>query len=818
MSRYRQQTAKLLKYVRRTATKASRRAWAFTTKSHRHTEVVSACLLLFFLGSFVIIKHVYAASAWTQTDWSGGVGTSAVNQYSSVSGVDSSTFGEAHLSGTSGWPSAYSSWAKRQPVTITNSGSAQTDYQVKLQVSYHSGMNNDFSDLRFTDSSGTIMHYWVESKTDGSSATVWVKVPSLAGSGDTTIYMYYGNSSATSESDGNNVFLLFDDFSSGTLDSSKWTTAGSTSTLYTITGGELVLGPGANNWSQAIYSTQAFSRSNLSFEMKYKWTSSNTSYDAMMMGWKDDGSGASYGNMVYAYYNSGSGSCVTNCPVNMYEDGGSRGTGSGSWTENTQYETRIMMKASGGAYYEQSTDGGNTWTTSYNSSYSTESNLHPGWVLYSGKHNFDDVRVRQWMTTEPTSSFGSEQSDYPTSGTLTSAIFDGTTAEDWGDLTYNATTPSGTSVSVKVRTGNQPDLSDASDWSSCNAVSSGSDATSVCAQDKTRYAQYQVTFSGNNASTPTFNDISLGYSASDTISPPTNASSVQAYKSNGGDSIGSNDWTNEDPYLTWTAGADNSGGSGIKGYCLYVGQDNTADPASTKGLLGTSPVNTDGACQYAVSGTNVDLSGSGVLGSAMTTSDSPYYLVIKAIDNANNVYAGSATTFQFRYDNTKPSNPSFITAPSQFVSSKDVTLTWPTSGGDAASDANSGIAGLQYRIGSSGIWYGDTHNSNQDMTDLLSNDGSYETQSSPDYASMEEGNNIVYFRAWDNAGNVSQAYATDRNQAEHQLAVRTAERNGITKYQHHQLVRVLLASAGIIHRFSQQHNLLLYGKCTAVSV
>lgn len=107
-----------------------------------------------------------------------------------------------------------------------------------------------------------------------------------------------------------------------------------------------------------------------------------------------------------------------------------------------------------------------------------------------------------------------------------------------------------------------------------------------------------------------------------------------------------------------------------------------------------------------------------------------------------------------------PSNPAFISAPSEFVSNKQVTLTWSTTGGDAASDDNSGVAGLQYRIGSGGTWYGANHNGNQDATDLLPNSGSYTTVSSPDFANLVEGDNIVYFRTWDTAGNVSPAYVT----------------------------------------------------------
>ncbi len=89
-----------------------------------------------------------------------------------------------------------------------------------------------------------------------------------------------------------------------------------------------------------------------------------------------------------------------------------------------------------------------------------------------------------------------------------------------------------------------------------------------------------------------------------------------------------------------------------------------------------------------------------------------------------------------------------------------MTLTWPTSGSNAASDSVSGVAGLQYRIGSTGTWYGANHTGTQNMSDLLPNNGSYETVSVPDYANLVQGDNIVYFRTWDNAGNVTSAYVT----------------------------------------------------------
>lgn len=244
------------------------------------------------------------------------------------------------------------------------------------------------------------------------------------------------------------------------------------------------------------------------------------------------------------------------------------------------------------------------------------------------------------------------------------------------------------------------------------------------------------------------------------LSLPNNAEDIKMYKTNGGAEIQENGWNNTNGYFSWDAATDNSGGSGILGYCLYVGTDQNGDPASNKGILGSSPVDTGGACPFAVPNAYVDLATAEYIASAMTTQNNPYYINIKAVDNAKNVFNGQSASFHFRYDNTPPNNPAFISAPSQFVSSKNVTLTWPTSGGDAASDGHAGIKGLQYKIGNSGTWYGDAHSGTQDSNDLLVNDGSYTTVNPIDYDLLQEGNNIVSFRTYDEAGNISIANIT----------------------------------------------------------
>jgi flagellin-like protein len=107
------------------------------------------------------------------------------------------------------------SWLKRKAVTIDNALNPNelSGYQLQLNVEYDADMIADFSDLRFTDSDcQTLIPYWVESYVASDSAVVWVKVPIIPASSATTIYMYYGNPSAASESNPDDTFDVFVDF------------------------------------------------------------------------------------------------------------------------------------------------------------------------------------------------------------------------------------------------------------------------------------------------------------------------------------------------------------------------------------------------------------------------------------------------------------------------------------------------------------------------------------------------------------------------------------------------------------------------------
>ena len=97
------------------------------------------------------------------------------------------------------------------------------NYQVKIELN-SSNFNYydakiDGSDLRFTDLNNNSLNYWIEQWQNGGNSIIWVKV---LNAGTTSIVMYYGNSSARSQSNGDNTFLFFDNFSRNFLDLSKW--------------------------------------------------------------------------------------------------------------------------------------------------------------------------------------------------------------------------------------------------------------------------------------------------------------------------------------------------------------------------------------------------------------------------------------------------------------------------------------------------------------------------------------------------------------------------------------------------------------------
>ena len=87
-----------------------------------------------------------------------------------------------------------------------------TDYQILITLDTQSlisqgKMRSDCGDVRFTDSDGKLLNYWIEPNTCNTNNTkIWVKVPFIPGSSTKTIYLWYGNPNANSLSNIENTF------------------------------------------------------------------------------------------------------------------------------------------------------------------------------------------------------------------------------------------------------------------------------------------------------------------------------------------------------------------------------------------------------------------------------------------------------------------------------------------------------------------------------------------------------------------------------------------------------------------------------------
>ena len=109
-----------------------------------------------------------------------------------------------------------------------------TDYQMSFDIDYEAEMQADFDDIRFTDENDVLLPYWIESKTNSSSANVWVKIPEIDAVNGATVKMYYGNSTVSSTENGTNVFEFFDDFNranSGTIGNDWAESSGNTAEI-----------------------------------------------------------------------------------------------------------------------------------------------------------------------------------------------------------------------------------------------------------------------------------------------------------------------------------------------------------------------------------------------------------------------------------------------------------------------------------------------------------------------------------------------------------------------------------------------------------
>ncbi|NGY58018.1 DUF2341 domain-containing protein [Lentzea sp. NEAU-D13] len=106
------------------------------------------------------------------------------------------------------------SWQRRKPITIDHDlvGATLTNFPVKIMRSTDSDLagkaQSSGNDILFTNSDGTTkLNHQIQLYTPATGALIaWVQVPTLSSTTDTTLYMYYGNGSASSQQNASAVW------------------------------------------------------------------------------------------------------------------------------------------------------------------------------------------------------------------------------------------------------------------------------------------------------------------------------------------------------------------------------------------------------------------------------------------------------------------------------------------------------------------------------------------------------------------------------------------------------------------------------------
>lgn len=495
------------------------------------------------------VNFVFASSSfssWIQSDWSGGSAQtlwSDSTKFLSSENVSSTNSG-IFLAENEDWFDL--DWFYRQKIEIeNNSASVLTDYQIPIFLNTSElidagKMQSDCADIRVVDSEKNILPIWVSTapainSCDGTNTKIWVKLSSLPEAGD-NIYIYYGNSEANTVSDGNEVFPIFADFTSGSSLPSGWLkqdigTSGSAS----VGSGVLSISNtnGEDVWQKVYGATHVYR--NLAIDGGFiAETLLNSQYNSdpwaktgiTVQNSVNSGVGngqvfivATPGNGMAFQYQSQSGEL---CSYGSCEDGIIApnlqiNSGSASLpvflklSKNNSNQIAGFFSANGIDWTQRGStvEPWGVTSTQYVSLF-----LTPHSTSKTGYATYSFFFVRKYTNSEPSVSLPqNEEKRYALSGSLTSSIFDFEVPVEFGDLIYFYTDATNTEIFVKVRTFDNLDMSDAIDFSLCDSRASDEDISeNNCVSDRQRYAQYQVSISSDDGIfTPILDNFEIEY-------------------------------------------------------------------------------------------------------------------------------------------------------------------------------------------------------------------------------------------------------------------------------------------------------------------
>ncbi|MCA9390019.1 LamG domain-containing protein, partial [candidate division WWE3 bacterium] len=274
----------------------------------------------------------------------------------------------------------------------------------------------------------------------------------------------------------------------------------------------------------------------------------------------------------------------------------------------------------------------------------------------------DEIRVsttaRSSFVTSPYAS--SAQTVRPATSVFTEDI------KNWEDFNETNTAGLGTiTYRLSANNGSTWQYWNGSSWTTSSSTAQANDATTMTNNIDTftvgsNGIMWQAILVGNGNEAVTLDQVEI--TATSDTTDPTPPNSLTALSQSGGTAITTATWyPHSGPYFSWS-GATDTGGSGVNGYFVYFGTDNSADPQ------------TAGTFQ----------SGSTYTASSLTSGQT-YYLRIRSRDVAQNV-SSIWDAFTYQYDNSAPNNPSGLSvSPSGYSGENEFTFFWSTVGTDIGS-------------------------------------------------------------------------------------------------------------------------------------
>jgi hypothetical protein len=303
-----------------------------------------------------------------------------------------------------------SNWSRRKKIRITNgSGSSFSNFQVKVDVTYDPDMKSDFGDLRFTDSSGTTtVNYWIESYISSATSTVWLKVPSLPATASADVYMYYGNAGVSTTGSASNTFIFYDGFEDDNIteysgDASLFNTG--TSFNYEWSYGLDAVGNETQKTTNGLYQTGTTVSTGSKIEYYQYVDTSTGSEDESCTLFGVQSSGNNYG-VCFELFGTDHLALVKNVTSNE-TSGTTLATKNATWVAGW-YRTVIDWLSNNTVNVTVYNNSGDIFATTTVSD-STYSSGGQGFSFWGQHGGWDYYSARQYIATDPTYTFGSEQ-------------------------------------------------------------------------------------------------------------------------------------------------------------------------------------------------------------------------------------------------------------------------------------------------------------------------------------------------------------------------------------------------------------------------